>query len=192
MGGELDRQERQRRVWSWYISQMLAVNRRLCHLRNKNDLPVHLLCRCFQPQMYNFLQQQQPYSPTFLKYSVRSTVYGLKSFNMITRMKMIPWPRWRAKQTGQRRIKKKDARAFTHAAPLLTHTVGSGERWVRTLQTACVSVILRVCVCAELQQHSGTMHLPSDTGLNVWPVYHSWSIVALIVREKGAVSIYTG
>lgn len=45
--------------------------------------------------------------------------------------------------------------------------------------------------CAEPQQHSGTMYLLSDTELNVWPIYHSWSIVALIFRGKGAVSLYT-
>lgn len=63
-------------------------------------------------------------------------------------MKMIPWPRWRSTQTGQRRIKTIKTRAFTHPSSLLTGPVRRQltDRAARRGELVCLlSVLQGVC-----------------------------------------------
>lgn len=101
-------------------------------------------------------------------WNIQLDLYGLKSFNMKMGMKMIPWPRWRSSQTGQRRIKT----IKTHAPSRIRHHCWrelSGESWLTEQQEEEVSAESLSASCVILQ---GVCWSRSSTGDHLPPQWH--------------------
>lgn len=155
---------------------MLAVNERLCHLQNNTDLTVHLLCCCFLPQTYGFIQQNPPNLfelYIYLKY-LSKILYEVDRNDSMAQIEIYP--------DGS----EKDATPSRTYHPCWCELSGQEKVQWGLLFTA--GRVARgeelsaefVCVCCVVLQ--GTAAAPRD---HVSPQWHCWMSVSLSIQLSG-------